>query len=62
MGEKHRAILKIGHINTNGIAGYKFHAIKRWSLSGRLDILIISDYSFKVSACPVMIETFMVMA
>ncbi len=43
MRKKHRANLKIGHINANGIAGFKFHEIKRWLLSGRLDILIISE-------------------
>lgn len=43
MRKKHWANLKIGHINANGIAGFKFHEIKRWLLSGRLDILIISE-------------------
>ena len=43
IANKHRTNVKIGHINANSIAGFKFHEIKSWLLSGRLDILIISE-------------------
>ena len=37
--EKH----KIGHINANSIAGFKFHEIKNWLMHGRFDILAIFE-------------------
>lgn len=43
MANKHQTNVKIGHINANSIAGFKFHEIKSWLLSGRLDILIVSE-------------------
>ena len=43
MAEKHRTNFKIGHLNANSIAGFKFQEIKTWLLSGRLDILVVSE-------------------
>ena len=34
---------KIQHINANGIGGFKFYEIKNWLLSGRFDVLVISE-------------------
>ena len=34
---------KIGHINVKSMGGFKFHEIKTWLLSGRMDILVISE-------------------
>ena len=34
---------KLGHINANSIGGFKFHEIRSWLLSGRFDVLIISE-------------------
>ena len=39
----HRRNVKIGHINANSIAGFKFHEIKNWLMSTRFDILAISE-------------------
>ena len=39
----HRRNVKIGHINANSIAGFKFHEIKKWLMRGRFDILAISE-------------------
>ena len=39
----HRRNVKIGHINANSIAGFKFHEIKNWLMRGRFDILAISE-------------------
>ena len=33
----------LGHINANSIGGFKFHEIRSWLLSGRFDVLIISE-------------------
>lgn len=41
--ESHRSNFKIGHINANGIGGFKLHVIKRGLLSGRFDILAITE-------------------
>ena len=41
--DKHRANMKMGHINANSIAGFKFYEIKNWLLSGKFDLLIISE-------------------
>ena len=41
--QKHRANVKIGHINVDSIAGFKFHEIKTWLLDGRFDILVVSE-------------------
>ena len=45
------------YINANSIGGYKFNEIEAWLLSGRLDILIISetkiDSTFPSSLCHV---------
>ena len=70
MAKKYRKNrLKIAHINANSIGGFKFHEVKTWLLSGRLDILIISETKIdeslpnsqfqingQVIACVVMIE------
>ena len=34
---------KLGHINANSIGGFKFHEIRSWLLSGRFDVLTISE-------------------
>ena len=34
---------KIAHINANSVGGFKFYKIKTWLLSGRLDLLVISE-------------------
>ena len=43
MLQQHCANVKIGHVNVNSIAGFKFHEIKTWLLDGRFDILVISE-------------------
>ena len=35
--------VKIGHINVDSIAGFKFHEIKTWLLDGRFHILVVSE-------------------
>lgn len=40
-GKQHRHNTKIGHINANSIAGFKFYEIRSWLMSGRFDIIII---------------------
>ena len=66
----HRRNVKIGHINTNSIAGFKFHEIKSWLMRGRFDILAISEtkldktypdsqFAIQVSVCAHRIEIFM---
>ena len=45
-GKQHRAnskILKIGHINGKSITGFKFYEIRSWLMSGRFDILLITE-------------------
>ena len=39
----HRSNVKIGHINANNIAGFKFHEIKKSLMRGRFEILAISE-------------------
>ena len=39
----HRSNVKIGHINANSIAGFKFHEIKKSLMRGRFEILAISE-------------------
>ena len=39
----HRRNVKIGHINANSVAGFRFHEIKNWLMRGRFDILAISE-------------------
>ena len=43
MLQQHLANVKIGHVNVNSIAGFKFHEIKTWLLDCRFDILVISE-------------------
>lgn len=40
---KHRTNVKIGHVNANFMAGFKFHENKTWLLNGRFDILAVSE-------------------
>ena len=40
-GKQHRHNTKIGLINANSIAGFKFYEIRSWLMSGRFDIIII---------------------
>ena len=40
---------KIAHINANSIGGFKLHEIKTWLLSGRLDLLVISESKIDAS-------------
>ena len=49
MVKRHRANTKIGHINANSIAGFKFHEIKNWLMSGRFDILLITETKIDAS-------------
>ena len=41
--QKIERIQKNGHINANTIAGFKFHEIKNWQVSGRFNILLITE-------------------
>ena len=41
--KNHGFNFKIAHINANSIGGFKFYEIKTWLLSGRLDLLVISE-------------------
>lgn len=41
--ESYCSNFKFGHINANGIGGFKLHDIKNWLLSGRFDILAITE-------------------
>ena len=43
MANKRRANTKIGHINANNIAGFKFFEIRSWLMSGRFNILLITE-------------------
>ena len=49
LAKKHGANTKIGHINANNIAGFKFHDIRSWLLSGRFDILLITETKIDAS-------------
>ena len=40
---------KIAHINANSVGGFKFYEIKAWLLSGRLDLLVISESKIDAS-------------
>ena len=40
---------KIAHINANSVGGFKLHEIKTWLLSGRLDLLVISESKIDAS-------------
>ena len=41
--QNYRLNFKLGHVNTNSIGGFKFYKIRTWLLSGRFDILVISE-------------------
>ena len=41
--KKYRSNFKLGHVNTNSIRGSKFYEIRTWLISGRIDILVISE-------------------
>ncbi|KAK2558583.1 hypothetical protein P5673_018760 [Acropora cervicornis] len=41
--QQHRFNVKIGHVNVNSVAGFKFYEIITWLLDGRFDILVISE-------------------
>lgn len=41
--QKYRLNFKPGLVNANSIGGFKFYEIKTWLLSGRFDILVISE-------------------
>ena len=43
IAQNYRLNFKIGHINANSIGAFKFCEIRTWLLSGRLDILVISE-------------------
>lgn len=40
---------KIAHINANSVGSFKFYEIKTWLLSGRLDLLVISESKIDAS-------------
>ena len=41
--QNYRLNFKLGHVNANSIGGFKFYEIRTWLLSGRFDILVISE-------------------
>ncbi|CAB4003053.1 Hypothetical predicted protein, partial [Paramuricea clavata] len=41
--------VKTGHLNANSIGGFKFFEIKTWLLSGRFDVLVISETKIDAS-------------
>ena len=43
IAQNYRSNFKIGHVNANSIGGFKFYEIRTWLLSGRFDILVISE-------------------
>lgn len=43
IAQKYRLNFKLGHVNANSIGGFKFYEIRTWLLSGRFDILVISE-------------------
>lgn len=49
IARKHRGNFKIGHINVNSVGGFKFYEIKTWLLSGRFDVLVISETKIDAS-------------
>jgi len=44
IAEKHHKNIKIRHLNTNNIIGFKFQEIKSWLLSGIFDLLVTSEF------------------
>lgn len=49
IAQKYRNNIKMGHINANGIGGFKFHEIKSWLLGGKFDILVVSETKLDMS-------------
>lgn len=47
--KNHGFNFKIAHINANSIGGFKFYEIKTWLVSGRLDLLVISESKIDAS-------------
>ena len=43
IAQKYRLNFKLGHVSANSIGGFKFYQIRIWLLSGRFDILFISE-------------------
>ncbi|PFX12937.1 hypothetical protein AWC38_SpisGene23032 [Stylophora pistillata] len=41
--KKHRTNIKIGHVNVDHIAGFKFFEVKYWLLEGKFDVLVLSE-------------------
>ena len=41
--KKHWTNIKIGHVNVDHIAGFKFFEVKYWLLEGKFDILVLSE-------------------
>ena len=41
--QNYRLNFKLWHVNANNIGGFKFYEIRTWLLSGRSDILVISE-------------------
>ena len=39
----------ITHINANSVGGFKLYEIKTWLVSGRLDLLVISESKIDAS-------------
>ena len=46
---KHCGSFKIGYVNRNSVGGFKYYEIKSWLLSGRFDILVISETKIDAS-------------
>ena len=49
IARKHRGNFKIGHVNANSVGGFKLYEIKTWLLSGRFDVLVISETKIDAS-------------
>lgn len=49
LAKKHQANTQIGYINANRTVGFKFHDIRSWLLSGRFDILLITERKIDAS-------------
>ena len=53
--QNYRLNFKLGHVNANSIGGFKFYEIRTWLLSGRFDILVISETKIDcLRQCPLL--------
>lgn len=49
IARKHRGNFKIGLVNANSVRGFKFYEVITWLLSGRFDVLVISETKIDAS-------------